>query len=69
MKTVKILFIAMEIAMIIGVIMFSFCTNWIMEIECGVDWMFRLMIVLLTLCAVVFQREQQAIEWDEENEE
>ena len=65
MKKVKIIFIALELAMIAGVIMCTFATDWQKAVEQGAAWMYKLLIVLCALNAVVFQREQQAIEWDE----
>ena len=68
MKSVKLIFIAMEIAMLLGVIMFVFLTDWVeVELE-GSSWMFKLMIVLLSIGAVTFQREQQELEYDKEEE-
>jgi hypothetical protein len=53
--------------MLIGIILFSFLTDW-EEVESqGSSWMFRLIIVLMSICAVAFQKEQQSIEWDEES--
>ena len=54
--------------MITGVMMFAFLTDWVKETEAGTAWMFQTMIVLMTLCAVVFQKEQQNIEWNLEEE-
>lgn len=64
MNGVKLIFIALELTMLTGVMMFTFLTDWAKEAEAGTAWMFQTMIVLLALCAVVFQREQQAIEWN-----
>ena len=66
MKQVKIIFIAMEVAMIFGVIMFTFATDWQQATEQGAAWMYKLAIVLCAINAVAFQKEQQAINWDEE---
>lgn len=68
MKQVKIIFIAMEVAMIFGVIMFTFATDWQQATEQGAAWMYKLAIVLCSLNAVAFQREQQAIEWGNDEE-
>ena len=54
--------------MITGVMMFAFLTDWVKETEAGTAWMFQIMIVLMTLCAVVFQKEQQNIKWNLEEE-
>ena len=64
MNGVKLIFIALELVMLTGVMMFTFLTDWAKETEAGTAWMFQTMIVLMTLCAVVFQKEQQTIEWD-----
>ena len=66
MKSVKVIFIAMEVAMLAGVILFTFLTDWVAVEEKGAAWMFKLMIVLLSANAVVFQCEQQKIEWNED---
>ena len=68
MNGVKLIFITLELVMITGVMMFAFLTDWVKETEAGTAWMFQTMIVLMTLCAVVFQREQQNIEWNLEEE-
>jgi len=68
MKHAKIIFIAMEVAMILGVIMLTFATDWQEATEHGAAWMYKLLTVLCALNAVVFQREQQAIEWNNDEE-
>ena len=68
MKDVKIIFIVLELAMIMGVVMCTFATDWQQAVEQGAAWMYQLLIVLCALNAVVFQREQQAIEWDDDEE-
>lgn len=65
MKSVKIIFIALELAMIIGVIMCTFATDWQKAVEEGAAWMYQSLIVLCALNAVVFQREQQNINLDD----
>lgn len=69
MKGVKVIFIAMEMAMIAGVVLFTFLTDWVSVEKQGAGWMFKLMIVLLSANAVVFQHEQQKIQWNEDDEE
>lgn len=69
MKSVKVIFIAMEVAMLLGVVLFVFLTDWVEVEKQGAAWMFKLMIVLLSANAVVFQHEQQKIEWNEDDEE
>lgn len=68
MKGIKIIFIAMEVSMLLGVVMLSFMTDWKEHMETESSWMFHTLIVLMALLAVVFQKEQQSIEWDEEDE-
>lgn len=65
MRSVKIIFIALEVSMIIGVVMCTFATDWKKAVEEGAAWMYQLLIVLFALNAVVFQREQQNIDLDE----
>lgn len=68
MNGVKLIFITLELVMITGVMMFSFLTDWKTEVEHETAWMFQVMIVLMTILAVVFQNEQQKIEWHLEEE-
>lgn len=67
MKSIKLIFIAMETAMLFTVIMLTFFTDWNKAIETESAWMFQLLIVLCSILAVTFQREQQSIEWDDED--
>lgn len=64
MKEVKIIFIAMEIAMIIGIIIGLFLTNWSKAVIEGTDLIYKWVIFLMSLAAVFFQKEQQAISWE-----
>lgn len=59
---------AVEMAMMVGVILLSFLTDWSYLEETGDAWSLRLLIVLLSFCAVVLQREQQDIKLDEGEE-
>ena len=68
MKSVKVILIAMEVAMLAGVIMISFC-NWGKEAQYEEVWMLKALLVLFAIAAVVFQSEQQKIDWDEKLEE
>ena len=68
MNGVKCIFIAMETVMLLGVILFTFLTDWVKETEAGAAWMFQLMIVNMAILAVIFQKEQQDIEWNEPDE-
>lgn len=69
MKQVKIIFIALELCAIIGVGLLTFNTDWEFAIRTGNDFPVRLLIVLCSVAAIVCQREQQAIEWDENENE
>jgi hypothetical protein len=69
MKQVKIIFIALELCAIIGVVMLTFSTDWEFAIRTGNDFHVRLLIVLCAAAAIVCQREQQYIEWDERENE
>ena len=66
MKSVKIIFIAMEIACIISVVCLEFCTDWPFAEETGNAPALRVLIILLAINGIVCQREQQAIDLDEE---
>ena len=64
MKEIKMIFSAVEIAALIGVCMLAFTNNLSEEGE-----FFRsVYIVLCSLLAVVMQREQQCIDWEEDND-
>lgn len=64
MKEIKVIFIALEIGALIGVCMLAFTSNLSEEGE-----FFRsVYIVLCSLLAVVMQREQQCIDWEEDND-
>lgn len=66
MKSVKFIFIAIEIACIISVVCLEFFTNWIFAEETGNAFVLRVLIILLAINGIVCQREQQAIDLDEE---
>lgn len=63
MKSVKIIFIVVEIAAIVCVLSLAFSTS--AESYMG-HWFRAAFISLFSLLAVTMQREQQAIEWDED---
>lgn len=61
---IKITFIALEFVMIVGLLMVVFLTNWSRVIESGEMLTFQTTIIVLAVGSVVFQKEQQEIEWD-----
>ena len=63
MKMIKVIFVTMEIISILCVICFAFSES--AESSMG-HWFRAAYISLFAVFAVVMQREQQAIEWDEE---
>jgi hypothetical protein len=69
MKQVKVIFIVLEMCAIIGVGLLSFSTDWEFAIRTGNDFPVRLLIVLCAAAAIVCQREQQDIEWNEDENE
>ena len=64
MKSVKVILIAVEIAALIGVISLSFC-----KVSEDTEFFKSAYISLLALLAVCMQKEQQAIDWEEDEEE
>lgn len=54
----------MEIAMLMGVFMIAFLTDWQAIADESV-WMHELLLVLCSVNAVIFQREQQNIDWED----
>lgn len=69
MKEIKIIFIAVEVAMIIGLVSFVFLPDWVEAEQTGAAILYKIMIVLLALNAICFQHEQEQIEWDDEEEQ
>lgn len=65
MKSVKAILTSLEVAMLIAVVMFCFLTDWEKCIANETAWMFKTLIVLCSINAVILQREQQNIEEDE----
>lgn len=61
MKAIKILFISVEIACIIAVIILSFTS-----VNEDVEMFKAIYTSLFCILSVVMQREQQSIDWDEE---
>ena len=65
MKEVKVIFIAVEIAALISVVSLAFCDIQDEEMK-----LFKsLYITVCAILAVTMQKEQQDIDWDEEQEE
>lgn len=62
MKGVKIILIAMEMALLIGLSLYM----WHLLMRGAVELVEAIFIPVLALGAVTFQKEQQAIDWDEE---
>lgn len=61
MKAIKIIFISVEIACIIAVIILSFTS-----VDEDTEMFKAIYTSLFCLLSVVMQREQQSIDWDEE---
>jgi hypothetical protein len=61
MKAIKILFISVEIACIIAVIILSFTS-----VDEDTEFIKAIYTSLFCLLSVVMQREQQSIDWDED---
>lgn len=66
MKSVRIIFIALEVACVLSVIFLAFS-----KVNEDMEFFKSLYIVGLSLLAIMFQREQQDIYWmdDEDDEE
>ena len=65
MNGIKLLFMAMEAGLIIGLAFFM----WFLQEKGTIEFIEALFAFLLALGAVIFQKEQQAIEWDEGTKE
>lgn len=65
MKEIKLILIAMEVGLIIGLALFM----WSLQEKGTIEFVEALFAFLLALGAVTFQKEQQDIEWDEEAKE
>lgn len=66
MKEIKVIFIALEIAMIIGLVLCVFLVDWVEAEATGAAILYKVMILLLALNAMLFQHEQDLIKWNEE---
>lgn len=62
MKEVKLIFMAMEAGLIIGLAFFM----WSLQEKGTIEFVEALLAFMMALGAVTFQREQQSIEWDDE---
>lgn len=63
MKVVKIICIVIEVSALVAVALLSFSD---LEVETYIKGLYT---VLFSLLAVTFQKEQQSIDWDEEQED
>lgn len=63
MNNIKIIFLTMELACLAAVVMLSF-TSCVEEVET----IKGIYISLFAILAVIFQKEQQDLEWTEEEE-
>lgn len=61
MRQIKVLFITLEIACIICVVFLEFT-----EVSEDGEFFKSMYISLMAICAIVFEREQSLIEWEEE---
>ena len=62
---IKLMFIAMEISALFGVILLT----WKGDFTSEDAWVTKIFITLLALFAVTMQKEQQNIDWSEEEED
>lgn len=67
MKSVKIIFIAGEIVMLAAFVFILFASDWRNMPSEQYD-LCRILVALCGLTAIAFQKEQQAIDWDESEE-
>ena len=62
MKSIKLIFMAMEAGLIIGLALFM----WSLQEKGTIEFTEALFAFMMALGAVTFQREQQDIGWDDE---
>ena len=62
MKSIKLIFMAMEAGLIIGLALFM----WSLQEKGTIEFTEALFAFMMALGAVTFQKEQQDIEWDDE---
>lgn len=67
MKEIKIILITLELASLLGVAISVFLTDWTSRAEDLI--IAKVIIILLAILAVVYQREQGKIRWEDEKEE
>ena len=61
MKGIKLLFIAMEAGLIIGLAFYM----WHLQDKGTIGFMEALLAFMMAIAAVTFQKEQQEINWDD----
>ena len=65
MKSIKVIFIVMETVMLLTVILTVIFCDWTKRIAEETAWMYQSLIILASIGAVICQKEQQAIDWNE----
>lgn len=65
MNSLKLIFMAMEAGLIIGLAFFM----WFLQEKGTIEFVEALFAFMLAIGAITFQKEQQAIEWDEDDED
>lgn len=65
MKSLKLILMAMEAGLIIGLAFFM----WSLQERGAIEFVEALFAFMLAVGAITFQKEQQTIEWDEDDED
>lgn len=65
MNGIKLLFMAMEAGLIIGLALFM----WSLQENGTIEFIEALFAFVLAVWAIICQKEQQGIEWDEDTKE
>ena len=65
MRSLKLILMAMEAGLIIGLAFFM----WSLQERGSIEFVEALFAFMLAVGAITFQKEQQAIEWDEDDED
>ena len=65
MKSLKLILMAMEAGLIIGLAFFM----WSLQERGAIEFVEALFAFMLAIGAITFQKEQQSIEWDEDDED